>query len=73
MIKKLMLVMLALGAIALSGCAMTVSKLSRHEIRAANGETRDVVWIARDGDTVYRCALYQNKPFCVKATFGKLP
>ncbi len=73
MIKKLVLVTLALGGLALGGCAMNVSKLSRHDITSAKGGTEDVVWIVRDGDTVYRCARYQGKPFCVKATFGKLP
>lgn len=73
MIKKIALVALAIGGLALGGCSMTVSKLSSHEIRSANGETKDVSWIVRDGDTVYRCAVYGGKPFCVKATFGKVP
>lgn len=73
MIKKIALVALAIGGLAVAGCSMPVSKLSRHEIRSANGETKDVTWIVRDGDTVYRCAVYGGKPFCVKATFGKVP
>jgi len=73
MIKKIALVALVVSGLALGGCAMTVSKLSKHEITSPKGGTDDVVWIVRDNDTVYRCARYQGKPFCVKATFGKLP
>lgn len=73
MIKKLALVALVLGGVAWGGCVKAVRPLSQHAIRATNGETRDVTWIVRDNDTVYRCALYNNKPYCVKATFGKLP
>ena len=73
MIKKAALTALVLFGLASGGCLKVVAPLAKHEIRMANGETNDVVWIVRDRDAVYRCALYNKRPYCVKATFGKLP
>jgi len=53
------------AATLIGGCVKPLVGLSSHTIKFG-GDSRDVVWVVRDRETIYRCAMYNRSPVCVK-------
>ncbi len=43
------------GSLLASGCATRAHAVSSHTVQVAPGQETDVVWFARDDETVFRC------------------
>ena len=58
----------AIGVVA-AGCATPINGVSSHTLKVGPDQEADVVWVRRNGEDLYRCALAQNGPICVQATW----